>query len=258
MRIKAIRPASKQNTAPDFQEWSIKVAKSYASPGTEIDVAFLDAGPNVGPMVGHINEARIQSSAPFLIQQVIRAEEEGYDAVWTTGEYDVGVEIARHLVKIPVIDSGLTPLHVATLLGDRICLLIIEDSVRTYARKLLKRWGMTDFVTSIKAWNISVGEAWDRKSEIKDKTLSICKQAIKEEDAQVILPFCAVFIPFILTAEEIEAELDVPVIDPGAVCVKMAEMFVNLDIHRSQKAYPFTPQGKLLFQYAQASAIGVE
>ena len=243
MKIKAIRPASKQDTPSFYQEGSDKLLKSYASPGTEIDVVWPEAGPNVGPVLGHFSEARTKAIAPFVVQEAIKAEKEGSDAILMTGEYNVGAEVTRHMVNIPVVDTGTAGLHVAALIGDRICVLIIEDSANSYARKLFKRFGMSDFITSIKSWNIPIHEAWERKAEVKDKTVNLCKIAVEEEDAQVVLPFCGVFVPMIVPSEEIEAEVGVPVVNDLAVAVKMTEMFVNLGVHTSRKAYPYVEVG---------------
>ncbi|MBI4284984.1 MAG: hypothetical protein HY670_03665 [Chloroflexi bacterium] len=255
MRIKVIRPASKQNTALDFQEHSVRVLQSFASPGTQIDVVFPEEGPHAGPMVGHISEARIASAAPFLVYEAVKAEQEGYDAVYFTGEYDVGAEIARHLVKIPVVDTGPVALHTAALLGDRISILVVEDSLKSFTRKLLRRWGMSDFVVSLRPWNIPVSEVWERRSEVRETTLRICRQAVEEDDANVIVPFCAVFTPHIITTEEIEAEVGVPVLNTMAVGIRVTEMFVNLKVHRSQKVYPYTEGGLDLFSYARHYAV---
>jgi len=98
---------------------------------------------------------------------------------------------------------------------------------------------MLDFICSIKTWDFPVQESWERKAEVKEKTISLCKKVVEEDDAQVILPFCGPFVPMVVSAEEIEAEVGVPVIDKFAVAVKMIEMFVNLNIHTSRKGYPF-------------------
>ncbi len=238
MKIKVIRPHSKHDSPPDFQEWSVKLLKSYASPGTDLDVVFPDAPPNTGGWFGRFSEARIAAMAPYVIHEVSKAEKEGYDGVWTTGEWDVGAAVARHLVDIPVVDSGPVCLHTAALLGDRICVLVIEDSAKSFARTLFRRWGISDFVTSIVPWNIPIYDSWDRKTEIKDITVKLCKKAVEEEDAQVIVSFCGVFVPMIVSPEEIEAEVGVPCLNTMAVALRTTEMFVNLKLHKSLKAYP--------------------
>ncbi len=75
---------------------------------------------------------------------------------------------------------------------------------------------------------------WERRGEVKDLTIRLCKEAVQEEDAEVIVPFCGVFVPFIVSPEEIEAEVGGPVINGMAVGLRVTEMFVNLDIHRSR------------------------
>src|SRR5262245_10139866 len=129
MRIKVIRPASGQGTDVAFMEHSAKVTASYAATGTEVETVFLNLGQHGGSMGGHLNEARIMSVAPVLVKEVVKAEAEGWNAVLLTGEYDVGAEIARHLVRIPVIDVGSVSLRFAPNLGDRAAMLVTQDSV---------------------------------------------------------------------------------------------------------------------------------
>ena len=239
MKIKAIRPNSKWAPSADYIEFSNKKIQSYASPGTEITITFPDAPPTVGGGGGPLSEARTQGIVPYVLEEAVKAEEEGFDGVLMMGEYNVGSEVAKHMVKLPIIDSGTAILHVAAMVGDRICVLVPEDDVKAYARRLFKRWGMNDFVTSLKSWGIPLHEAWAKKEGIKEKTISMCKTAVQEEDAQVILPFCGPFVPFIVSPEEIEAEVGVPVINTVATAVKMIEVFVTLGIRPSRKVYPF-------------------
>src|SRR5258708_15435112 len=99
---------------------SERVTKSYASAGTEVETVFLDVGHHGGSMGGHLNESRIMANAPAVVREVINAEKEGWNAVFISGEYDVGAEFSRHVVKIPVIDAGTASLHAAALLGDSV------------------------------------------------------------------------------------------------------------------------------------------
>ena len=241
MRIKVICPPSRQSVSSDRLESQTQVFRSYASPGTEVDVVYPDAGAHIGPRPGHISEARIESIVPFVIREAVKAEKDGFDGIWQPGEYNVGSEVARQIINIPLVDTGPAALHVASMVGDRICLIAIEDTVKPYVWKLLKRWGMSQFVTSLKSWNIPLSEVWNRQDEVKELTIKIAKEAIAKEDAQVILPYCAIFSPVIVPTEELEAEIGVPVINCPRVGLKMTELFVSLGIHKSEKAYPFAP-----------------
>lgn len=131
MKIKVIRPASRQSTDAEFMEASARLTSSYASAGTEVETVFLSLGQHGGSMGGYLNEARIMSAAPTLLKEVVKAQADGWDAVVISGEYDVGAEIARHLVSIPVIDVGSTSVRFAPLLGDRAVMLVTQE-LRTF------------------------------------------------------------------------------------------------------------------------------
>lgn len=241
MRIKVIRPASKQNTDPEFMALSADITRGYGSAGTQIETAFLDSGAHAGPMAGHINEARIMSGARHVVHEVIQAEKDGWNAVFLTGEYDVGAEIARHMVKIPVVDIGTVSARFAPLLGDRVGMLVVEDSLRPYTRKLLRRWGLADSIAAMKTWDIPLSQVWPRRGEVRARTLAICREAMQEHDINVILPFCAVFMPYIVRPEDIEDEIGIPVLNTVAIGIKTTEMFISLGIRKNQKVYPDTP-----------------
>lgn len=240
MRIKVIRPASRQSTDKAFMEHSARLTAGYASRGTEVETVFLSLGEHGGSMGGHLNEARIMSVAPTLLKEVARAEADGWHAVLVSGEYDVGSEIARHLVRIPVIDAGSASVRFAPNLGDRAAMLVTQDSVRSYARKLLRRWGMSDFIGTTAAWNLPLAEGWARRAEMRELTLRICREAMAQTDINVILPFCAVFVPFIVAPQELEDTLGIPVVNGVAVGLRTAEMFVDLGMRHSRRDYPAT------------------
>ncbi len=60
-------------------------------------------------------------------------------------------------------------------------------------------------------------------------------------DVNVVLPFCAVFVRFMVDPHEIEDEIGIPVINGVAVGLRTAEMFADLKMVYSKKAYPATP-----------------
>lgn len=79
MKIKVIRPASRQGTDADLMTHSARLTASHTSPGTEVETVFLDVGHHGGSMGGHLNEARIMANAPAVVREVIQAERDGWD-----------------------------------------------------------------------------------------------------------------------------------------------------------------------------------
>ena len=75
MKIRVIRPASRQGTDKELHG-SIRpsVTTKYASPGTEIETVFIDAGVHGGSMSAHLSEAHIMANAPATVREVVKAE----------------------------------------------------------------------------------------------------------------------------------------------------------------------------------------
>jgi allantoin racemase len=47
---------------------------------------------------------------------------------------------------------------------------------------------------------------------------------------------------FLGIAEDAQKELGIPVLNPAAVALKTAELYVRLGLSHSKKAYPFPPK----------------
>ncbi|WP_139069767.1 hypothetical protein [Tardiphaga robiniae] len=108
-------------------------------------------------------------------------------------------------------------------------------------RKLLPRWGMAEQVSAMMPWDMPLAEAWQRRGEMRELTLRLCREAMARVDVNVVLPFCAVFVPFMVDPHAIEDEIGIPVINGVAVGLRTAEMFVDLNMVHSKKAYPPAP-----------------
>ena len=80
--------------------------QSYASPGTQIDSVspddYLGPDPDYGTG-GTDRHLRWYMSIPAIVQKSVWAEQNGYDAVIQSNNFEHGVEAARLAVKIPVL-----------------------------------------------------------------------------------------------------------------------------------------------------------
>ena len=68
----------------------------------------------------------------------------------------------------------------------------------------------------------------------KDKLLEQSKLAIEEDGADVLIIGCAMMFG---VDKWLQEKLGVPVISPGDVAVKMAEMLVDMKLAQSKRAY---------------------
>jgi len=97
----------------------IDILKSYASPGTEVNLVFTRNPP---PSVDSL--AEMEQAAPGILERVVKSEEEGADAVLIWGGHDPSLLSSRSLVDIPVLGPGSVSMHVAGFLADYFSLIV--------------------------------------------------------------------------------------------------------------------------------------
>jgi allantoin racemase len=76
----------------------------------------------------------------------IKAEADGYDAVVPFGTLDAGVELARNLIRIPMIGAGQSVLHLGVQLSNRLGVIAYEDKSIPFMRKQLHAWRVAESV----------------------------------------------------------------------------------------------------------------
>lgn len=248
MKIMAINVAPKEYTgifSPEMEEHERKILNSYASPGTQVVVeypddygagkAYLETKRKGGP-----NELGYTLMAPGLIKKAIEAEDRGFDAVMTICIYDWGVEAARHVVDIPVVATGAATCHVASMMVDRVGVLAPTTGGVPATYKVLRRNGLSeDRVAPIRGVDLPVQELWNNKEELKRRIVSKFQKTV-DEGAQVCWVVGTLLIPLAISAQEVQKELTVPVLDPWGIGVRTCELLVAVGYKNSRACYPFT------------------
>lgn len=248
MKIMAINVAPKEFTGiftAEMEENQRQILNSYASPGTEVVAeypddygagkAYLEHKQKGGP-----NELGYTLMAPGLVKKAIEAEDRGFDAAMSVCIYDFGVEAARHVVDMPVVATGGATCHVASMMVERVGVLAPTTAGVPIAYKVLKRNGLYgDRVAPIRGVDLPVQELWNNKDELKRRIVSLFRKTI-EEGAQVCWIVGTLLIPYCISAQEVQKELGVPVLDPMGIGVKMCELLVGVGYKNSRACYPFT------------------
>jgi len=257
MKIMAINVAPKEYTgifSPEMEETERRILNSYASPGTEVVVeypndygagkAFLETKKKGGP-----NELGYTLMAPGLVKKAIEAEDRGFDAAMTICIYDYGAEAARHVVDIPVVATGAATCHVASMMVDRVGVLAPTTQGVPVTYKALRQHGLSaDRVAPIRGVDLPVQELWNNRAELKRRVVALFQKTV-DEGAQVCWIVGSLLIPLALSAQEVQKEIKVPVLDPWGIGVRMAELLVAVGYKNSRACYPFTsrPSPKDLF-----------
>lgn len=235
MRIRIIRPAAREfrplratELDEHHREW-----ERYASPGTEIEEVRVLKGAQT---IESIYDAEM--AAPFVLQLVEQAAQEGADGIIIYCMLDPALLAAREIVDIPVMGTGLTCYVTAVALGDRFSVISPIPSGLA-VRSMLRVYGLEQHLASERSIELPVADLRNNLQVLKELMLEEGKRAVEEDGAQVIVPGCGEIYGI---AQELTTELGVPVLDPRATVLGFAEMLIRMSLTHSKRAYPRPPK----------------
>ncbi|WP_374477191.1 aspartate/glutamate racemase family protein [Zoogloea sp.] len=166
------------------------------------------------------------------------AEKEGFDAVCINTVSDSGLAALRARLSIPVLSPGQSAFHVAAMLGHKFSILTMWERWFPLYRKTLKEYGLESRVASIRAIDVrpDTQELLTGKEDIVFAKLEeAALKAIHEDGADVIVLGSTTMHQ---SHAYLASRLPVPVLNPGVVAYKMCELFLDLGIAHSKKAFP--------------------
>ena len=237
---------SHQRHSPQLEAHILKLLKSYASPDTVFELAYPDDLGGSG-VLKLLEERKALSGlhhiieTPALVKKAIEAERQGFDAVIQSNTFDPGVEASRLAVRIPVIGLLRASLHFAASLCDRFGLIVPLETHMPHTMRLVQTYSMTPFVSGISTVGLyDTGDLSGYHDVVIERTLEVGKKLV-DQGAQAIIPLGGKIYPYVVTPEELEPHLGVPVINTKAVGVSYAELMARNRIKHSIKAYPCAP-----------------
>ncbi|MEM0474215.1 MAG: aspartate/glutamate racemase family protein [Zestosphaera sp.] len=213
-----------------WNELTLNYVKKVVSPEVEVSVRSLSRGP---PAIE--SEYDRDLAAPYVIEEVVKAAEEGFHAVVINCFDDPGLRASRETSKILVLGIGETSLTVATLLGYRIAVISTGSrySKTAYYRKAIEL-GIDKRVVYASGIDVRVLDLRKDLSTVKKALLDEARKAINDFNVEVIVLGCSGLIGL---SEELSELLGIPVIDPTLVTVKIAEAMIRLKLRHYTHKY---------------------
>lgn len=204
--------------------------RRIVAPGTSVTIGWMKKTTSLLSSIylGMINDV-------YMVNDILEAERQGYAAAMVGPHWDPGLLAAREAASIPVTGSGESAMMVAQTLGSRFAFLtvnegyvpMIERNIRVYgfenraiARRPVRRFGMTynNFVRCLQ------GSSDEFLVEL-EKTARDCI----DDGADVIIAGGQLFGPALIKHQFFTIpNTGVPVVDPAACGLKLAEMLVSL------------------------------
>jgi allantoin racemase len=173
------------------------------------------------------------------LERVMKAEREGYDAIFISCNLDIGLYEARSLVDIPVTATLESAALAAYAMGTRFSLITVDDQNGRIQRMMLKQYGLDGKLASHRPIGIDANDLYPEltpEDVVFRKVLEVGRQCVEQDGAEVLIAGCTL-IGSVLTSRLQEAikALGVPVLDGMLTGFKMAEMMADL---RSQAGLP--------------------
>jgi allantoin racemase len=222
---------------PEEGERRRKAVLKCASPGTEIGFAVIKA-----TFFRRSNsQVNSLSAGPLVAEVAQKAETDGYNAVVPFGTLDAGVELARNLVRIPVVGAGQSVMHLGAQLSNRLGVIAYEEKSVPFMRKQMHAWRVADSVVAIRSVQIPLMESTSRRDVLRDRFMAVARELIDTHGAELIVPMGVTMVPVQYAAAEFEKELGVPVVDALKTSIQTAEMMVRMGLTHSTRTYPRVP-----------------
>ena len=218
----ATRPMVESQLPPEFRR-------------SDIDVSFVGACSTITLADSYYDMAIMELA---VIQAGLQAQEDGFDAVCINTVSDSGLAALRSRLSIPVLSPGQSAFHVASMLGHKFSILTMWERWLPLYRKTLREYGLESRVASIRTIEVrpDTQELLSGKEDIVfGKLEEAARRAIGEDGADVIVLGSTTMHQ---SHAHLAAHLPVPVLNPGIIAYKLCEMFLDLGLRHSKKAYP--------------------
>ncbi|MGH3342705.1 MAG: aspartate/glutamate racemase family protein [Carbonactinosporaceae bacterium] len=235
MRIVYAIPGPMSRTSLGRQEVERRGAmlQGWASPGTAVDIRDAPRGP-----------ASIESayeeylSVPESAQLVARAEDEGYDAAILGCFGDPGLDALREVTgRMAVVGPGEAAFHLAAMLGERFGIVTVTQGVVNPLRQLAARCGLAGKLAGVAVVDTPVLDLAEDTGKTLRRMGEAGRRLVAERDADAIVLGC-MSMAFLDVTADIEADLDIPVVNPAKAALKTAEALVGCGLRHSKRAYP--------------------
>ena len=208
--------------------------RAAASPGVDVEVDVVK-GNVFRAGLTDLHRALI---APIMTRAALDAESRGFDAVIPYGTLDLGVEEARHAVAIPVVGPGRAAVHAAATLCERYAIVCYDVAHVVMFTRLLRFWRVESWVTGIHPVDVVVTDMQASRDRLRQRFVEVSRTAVERERAEVIVPLGMTMVPVTFAAADLAADVGVPVVDPLAAAMRLAEMLVATGVTNSRVAYP--------------------
>ena len=163
-----------------------------------------------------------------VFNEVMRLEDDGFDAVIVGCCYDPGVRVARELVDIPVVGPLEAALNMSSYLAHRPTIVTDHHKAVPYIEDIVRLYGQQNVrgVRSIGWW---VPQMVENPADVARDAAAACERALAEDDADLVILGCTIIAACVTQTSQATGEYrDVPIVNPNLLALKSAEALADL------------------------------
>jgi len=219
---------------------------SYARPGTKVKATAIASGP-----VTIENQYLKAMAVPGMLRLALAAQRSGATAVIIDCMSDPSLDAAREALRIPVVGPAQTSAFLAASLAHRFSILGTREDMGHKFVSQMDEYGLSSKLASVQTVGLTVQQVESDPEAMFNGLLHAGERAIREDGAHILIPGCTGMIGVARRLQVALAArgLCVPVIEPPAAAIKMAEALSDLGMAQSKLTYP-TPPHKALAGYS--------
>src|SRR5713101_7401079 len=232
VKIMVIKPNSAETVTGAIME----SARRAAAAGTELVAVTTKGGTR------NIDSAFADYlSGAYMIRTCLDAAAiHRPDAIVLAGFGRVGIDALKEALTLPVVSIAEASMAIACLLGHRFTTLTMLQQFIPYQQDLVRYYGFEAKCASVRAININVEECVTNRDQALRELTEQIRAIVTEDRAEVIILACAGLCGYDV---ELSRLAGIPVLDPVAVAVKVAESLVGLGVsHSKLRKFAHPPQ----------------
>jgi len=237
-RLTVIVPAVPGERTPDWLDLTIEGYCGAARPADHVEIAVIEDGPS--QLITPYHKAM---AVPWMLKLARAAERNGAEAILIDCMDDPGLDAAREALDIPVIGPMQASAYLAASLARNVSIIGTDSITLDLLEDAFIESGMGRFLKSVRGIGLTPEEIEKNRTCARDAMVRESALAVLEDGAHAILPGCTDMIGMSKSVRDelLLQNIDVPVIEPTAAAVAIAEMICDLGLTQSKRTWPTPP-----------------
>lgn len=234
-----------------------RIVESAAAPGTEITIHGLSPNRAIAEQYRYLEFL----DTAEVMENGLKAEREGYEALVLGNIFDPGLHELRELVNIPVLGLRESSVHVACLMGATFSLINVNPKFTHRIVESIKLQGLAERLVSVDQMKVDRPGGFDlalrdgeAKAQVIEQFVKCARRSIAK-GTEVLVPAGGSLMAVLADAGVHQVD-GVPVLNGLIAVIKVAELAVamrRLTGHFTSKHLIYAPpSGQLLADIREA------